>query len=323
MSPTSTRFRRLVLVTLVATYALIVVGGIVRATGSGDACPDWPRCHGELLPPLERDVLIEFSHRLVASLVGFLVLGTGIAAWRSERQNRVAVWGSTFAVGLVIGQIVLGGMTVLNDLSANLVMAHLSMAAALLAMLLVIAVASYRPLGRLDLRGPGASFRNLAAIAALATFLLMLTGSYVSGSGAGLAFRDWPLFDGKLMPDGGRLAMIHVTHRLAAAAAGLLIVYLAVQAWRTQRAFQPIVLASTLALGIYVVQVFVGAANIWTLLQPAARAAHLSVAVALWATLVAAALFANQAAQEAPARTIAPRSRRDTAPGAVPAQRAS
>jgi heme A synthase len=323
MNLTSTRFRWLVLVTLAVMYALIIVGGIVRATGSGDACPDWPRCHGSLVPPFERDVLIEFSHRLLASLVGFLVLGTAIAAWRWERQTKVLVWGSVVAVALVIAQIVLGGATVLSDLSANIVMAHLSLAAALLATLVVLAVASFRPLGRLELRGPGVSFRNLAAVAALATFALMLTGAYVSGSGAGLAFRDWPLLDGKLMPDASRLAMIHFTHRIAAAAVGVLILYLALQAWRTQRAFGPVVLASTLALVIYVAQVFVGAANIWTLLQPAARAAHLAVAIALWATLVADVLFANQAVQGAPARAIEPPLRRDAAPGALPAQRPS
>ena len=322
-APTSVRFRWLVLTTLAATYALIIVGGIVRATGSGDACPDWPRCHGELLPPLERDVLIEFSHRLIASVVGFLVLGTAVVAWRRERHVKVAVWGSALAVGLVIAQIILGGVTVLNDLSANLVMAHLSLAATLLATLIVIAVASFRPLGRLELRGDAVAFRNLAAFAAIATFALMLTGSYVSGSGAGLAFRDWPLFDGKLTPDGGRLAMIHVTHRLAAGAVGLLVAFLAARAWRTQREHQPVVIALSGALVIYVAQVFVGAANIWTLLKPAAVSAHLAVAVALWGVLVAGTLFAQQAAQEGLARgAVEPEERRrGSARAALGAQR--
>jgi len=320
---TSTRFRWLVLATLVATYGLIIVGAFVRATGSGDACPDWPTCHGELLPPLDYHVLIEFSHRLLASVVGFLVLGTAIAAWRGDRSSRLIVWGSTLAVALVIAQIILGGLTVLNDLSANLVTAHLSLAATLLATFVVLAIASFRPLGSLQLRGEAFSFRNLAAVAAIATFLLMLTGSYVSGSGAGLAFRDWPLFDGKLMPDGGRLAMIHVTHRLAAVAVGLIIGYLALQTWRTQRANSAVMLTSGVALALYVAQIFVGAAQIWTLLKPPAVAAHLALATALWATLVADTLFANQAAQEAPARTFERQQRPGTAAGALPARRTS
>src|SRR3989304_4822522 len=79
-------------------------------------------------------------------------------------------------------------------------------------------------------------------------FALMLPGSYVGGSGAGLAFRDWPLFDGKLMPEGGRLAMIHAMHRFAAAAVGLLLAYVAYRAWRTPRWHREVALGSALAL---------------------------------------------------------------------------
>jgi heme A synthase len=286
---TKARFRRLVLLACAATYALIVVGGVVRATGSGDACPDWPRCHGQLLPPLETDVMIEFSHRLVASVVGFLVAGTALAAYRWQRSSPVTLWGSFAAVGLVIGQIILGGVTVLNDLSAGLVMAHLAMAATLLAVLLTIAIVS----SDAQLPPVTASMRNLTLLAALATLALMLTGSYVSGSGAGLAFRDWPLLNGSLMPGGERLAVIHATHRFAAGAVGLLIAYVAWQAWRTHRVHVALVASTSLALVIYVAQVFVGAANIWTLLQPSAVATHLALAVALWGALVSATVLAQ------------------------------
>ena len=110
-----TGFRWLILSTVLATYSLIVFGGIVRATESGDACPDWPRCRGELIPPLETSVMIEFSHRLLASVVGFLVLALVIIAWRTLRSNPTITWGSVLALVLVIGQAILGGMTVLSD----------------------------------------------------------------------------------------------------------------------------------------------------------------------------------------------------------------
>ena len=293
------KFRLLAIVTFVTTYALIVLGAVVRVTESGDACPDWPRCHGELIPPLEPAVLIEFSHRLLASLVGLLVLATAVLAWRWQRRVPLVRWGATLAVLLVGGQIILGGLTVLNDLPPSMVTAHLALASALLATLLVVVIASFelKPAGNAERRTRAASFRNLTIFAALAAFGVMLTGSYVSGAGAGLAFRDWPLFDGRLLPEGGRLAMIHVTHRLAAAAIGLLLLYVAVRAWRWQRWHQPMALGTALALLLYVAQVFVGAANIWTLLQPAAGAAHLALAVALWATLTGVVVFAQRAAQ--------------------------
>ncbi len=304
--PTSA-FRWLALATCAATYALVVVGGVVRATDSGDACPDWPRCHGELLPPLQSAVLIEFSHRLIATLVGLLVLALVATAWRSPRSARAVRWGALAALGLVGGQIVLGGMTVLNDLSSSLVMAHLATAAALLAALLVVVFAAFPPPAAeiIASRERLASLRTPALVAALATLALMLTGSYVSGSGAGLAFRDWPLFDGRLLPEGGRLAVIHATHRLAAAAVGVLLAYLVIRAWSARAGWrEPAVLGSALALAIYAAQVLVGAANIWTLLQPAASAAHLALAMALWATLVVMTLVAHPATQGAgqPAR---------------------
>ncbi|MCH8849269.1 MAG: COX15/CtaA family protein [Chloroflexi bacterium] len=294
-NPTPGGFRWLVLATGLTTFGLIVLGGVVRTTESGDACPDWPLCNGELIPAFDSAVLIEFSHRLLASIVGILVLAVAVWAWRSQRGRPLIVWGATAALLLVGFQIVLGGLTVLNDLPPDMVTAHLALAATLLATLGGLAVVSFdggregsEP--RSDVpaaeRSRLESFRNLALVAALATFALMLSGSYVSGSGAGLAFSDWPLFNGSLLPGGGRLAVIHATHRLAAAAIGLFIAYVAVRAWRDRRALGLLAAGSMLALGLYVAQIFVGASNVWTLLQPAAGAAHLGLAVAIWTTLV-------------------------------------
>jgi heme A synthase len=265
-------------------------------------------------------VIIEFSHRLFASLVSILVIAILIVAWRSYRRAPVVMWGAALSFGLIVAQVVLGGITVLSDLHSGMVMAHLATASALLATLLVLTIVSFEP--RPGSAANVASFRNIAAIAAVAMLALMMTGSYVSGSGAGLAFRDWPLFNHKLMPDGGRLAMIQATHRFAALGVGLLLAHVAGKAWRTQRANTALLAGTTLALTLYVAQIFVGAANIWTLLQPAASAAHLAVAMAIWATLVAVAALAHLSTLEGrPAIEIeaAPEARRPVAPAPAPA----
>ena len=69
-------YQKLSAFTVVATYALIVIGGIVRVTGSGLGCPDWPTCHGQIIPPLEQTALIEYTHRFVGALVSPLILAT-------------------------------------------------------------------------------------------------------------------------------------------------------------------------------------------------------------------------------------------------------
>jgi heme A synthase len=311
-------FQWLAFVTCAVVYGLIVLGGVVRATGSGDACPDWPRCHGELIPPMQQDVLIEFSHRLVASVVGFLVLAVAFAGWRlsPSTENRVVIrWCGLLAIVLVIAQIGLGGATVLNDLDSDLVTAHLAFASVLFATLLVIALVS---LPRLDAEHTvSRSFRNLTIVAALAVLALMLSGSYVAGSGASLAFRDWPLFDGRLMPEGGHREMAHATHRFVAAGVGVLLVYLVWRAWSGGPSL--IGRVAMLALGLYVVQVFVGAANIWTMIRPPAMAAHLAMAVAVWGTLVSLSVLAWRATVPGEAPRQLADQRRPTSRGAAEA----
>ena len=298
-------FRNLAVVAALAMFALMLTGSYVSGSGAGLAFRDWPLFDGRLLPEGGRLAMIHATHRLAALLVGLLVVATAVVAWRERHRAPIIFWGATAAVALVGGQIVLGGLTVLNDLPSSLVMAHLALAALLLAMLLTLTLVSFasepaeRPAAAEG--ASAASFRNLAIVAAVATFALMLTGSYVSGSGAGLAFRDWPLFNGQLLPEGGRLAMIHATHRLAALLVGLLLAYVAVRAWRSQQR-TPIVMGTAFALALYVAQALVGAANVWTMLQPAAIVAHLALAVALWSTLVAVAVLAHGPALE---RTLA------------------
>jgi protoheme IX farnesyltransferase len=114
---------------------------------------------------------------------------------------------------------------------------------------------------------------------------LILLGSYVANSGAALVYPDWPLFDGKLVSSGGRLADLHYAHRLVAAAVGLLVLAVVVQTWRKGR--RPILVAAVgTALVLYVAEVFVGASNIWFQLATSARIAHLALASAVWIALV-------------------------------------
>src|SRR6202171_4034578 len=110
-------FRALSVATALVTYALVVLGGVVRVSGSGLACPDWPLCHGRLLPPLELHSIIEYSHRTTASLASTLIVVTALVAWLALQRRRGLLIPATVAVGLLGGQVVVGGVTVVLGLA--------------------------------------------------------------------------------------------------------------------------------------------------------------------------------------------------------------
>src|SRR5215212_1578918 len=138
------RFRRLADLTAVVTFLLIVVGGIVRVSSSGLGCgpggsgtKGWPLCGGDVIPLVgDENRLIEFSHRLLASVVVALIALLCWRAYRDLRESRWALRGSVLAGILVLAQAVLGGLTVEHSLAEELVAAHLGTAMLLLGLLL-------------------------------------------------------------------------------------------------------------------------------------------------------------------------------------------
>ncbi len=128
-----------------STYVLIVIGGYVVFSGSGVACgssgPDsWPLCNGQVIPTLSGPVLVEWTHRLFTLVVGLFVLGTTIVAWTRYREERRVLQFSTASFLVLIGQVLLGMVTVKSDLNPLVSTAHLAVASALFAMVILNAV---------------------------------------------------------------------------------------------------------------------------------------------------------------------------------------
>lgn len=295
-------FRWFAAASVVATYALIVFGGIVRVTGSGLGCPDWPLCHGQIIPPLDGPTLIEYTHRLVTSAVTPLLLGTAFLAWRRYRDNPWIFRPAMVAVVLLVVQIVLGGITVLTELHDGIVSVHLANAMLILGLLITIATQALTAGDAPQAASPRAAGeraggqRRLAAVTAAATFGLVVIGAQVRGTGAGPACTGFPACGDVWLPN-NTLAQLHMLHRLAAVIVGVLVIAVAVRAWRAaslqgnvgragstadRRLFAAVAAAAT---AIFVAQFAVGIAQVTYGLVPALRALHLALATALWASV--------------------------------------
>ncbi|MGH2796395.1 MAG: COX15/CtaA family protein, partial [Thermoleophilaceae bacterium] len=232
-TPFSTGYRRLVYVTLAATFLVVAWGGIVRVTGSGLGCPDWPLCHGRLLPQLDPATQIEWLHRMLALVAGLGI--AAVAAWTISRYRRhgALVWLSALGAAFFLLQAVLGAITVWLELPHTWVTAHLANAQVLLAILVTHAILVRWPNALAGLARPDrASWLALAAAAG--TFVLILSGAYVRGDEATSACTTWPLCDEGAFPSAGP-ALVHMAHRYIAAAVGALVLLAALAAWRRRR----------------------------------------------------------------------------------------
>jgi len=279
------RFAKLAIAAALATYLLIVVGGLVRATDSGLGCPDWPLCFGAWVPPLELHAWIEHSHRLVAAIaVGPLVAAVGlITVFTPRRRDRPMLIAAVVAGVLVIVQAWLGGQVVIQGLAAELVTAHLAMALTVLALTLGIADRAVN--GAFPRAAAGFPTR-LVAWTGAAVFAQMLLGSWVTGTGSGLAFDDFPLMNGTLLPSiTVDVQAVQLAHRLLAVVVAALVIWTWQRVRRSIGAPGPRRLAA-IGAALVAVQLLLGAANVWSRLSALFVVPHLAVGAALWATMV-------------------------------------
>jgi protoheme IX farnesyltransferase len=283
------RFRRLAVVTIAATFVLIAVGGLVRATDSGLGCPDWPRCFGRLVPPAELHAWIEHSHRLVASVVMVLVALLVVAAYRTG-QERAVRRAAVAALVMVLAQALIGAFVVWWKLRADSVTLHLATALALVALLIYIGFRARYASDRSRRHGQDRGFVRLAGAGAGLLYLQMLVGSTVTGHLAGLAY---PL--NVLLPDlGPSVARIQLAHRVLAMVVGALVLAIWVVARRTQRAHPTVTRLAGYAAGLVAVQIGLGLANVANRLSALTVVPHLAVGALLWGTMVALVLHADR-----------------------------
>ena len=303
--------KRLALATLLSTFALIILGGVVRVSDSGLGCGPagsgfhgWPFCNGDVVPGLDLNAIVEYAHRVLAIAVGFMILALFVMAIRQKRLTRV----TGAALLLVAAQGALGGATVEENLEESLVAAHLGLAMILLALLLWIWRELREPKPAPEPGGP----RGLAIAASVVIFATIVAGGYMAGTqnsgradyqlgdGAHHACgKEFPTCNGEFMPFGeARLVDIHLTHRAFMYLASLLVIALVVVALRRGVATR----YAWAAAGLLAVQVLVGALNVWLDEYELLILLHLALGTLLWGTLSA---FVMQLAPSPARRTEA------------------
>jgi len=303
--------RRLVLATLIATFVLIIVGGVVRVSDSGLGCGPagsgfhgWPFCNGDVAPGMDLNSIVEYTHRILAGVVSIMIVSIVVLAWRRHREYLVP---AVALLVLILAQAALGGATVEDNLEEAYVAAHLCLAMLLLGGLLYL----YRNASGRILTGGGPGMRVLAIAASVAVLCTIVAGGYMAGTqnygradyqlgdGAHHACgKQFPTCNGEFMPFGkARLVDIHLTHRAFMYIAVLLVTSLVVLALR-----RGVLTRYAWALsGLLALQILVGALNVWLDEYELMILLHLALGTLLWATTLGLAL------QLAPARERAPR----------------
>lgn len=251
-------------------YLLVVLGAVVRITGSGMGCGDhWPLCNGHLFPPLsDIPTVIEWSHRLLAAVVSVIVVGLALVGWKGAGSLEPGARAAAYtAVALLVVQVLLGAVTVKTGLTPVLVILHLGTAMLLLATLIVAARAPWFPT-------PGSWIPLSVA------FITVLFGAATANLGAMASCGGFPLCNGQLIPTAGPLAWVQWIHRLLAySLAGYLIWWMT----RDQR-------RAGWVLGIVLLQITIAATMIGLGFPSALQVAHAGVGAAVWAAIVVAAV---------------------------------
>jgi heme a synthase len=299
---------RFALFTACCTAFLIFVGGLVTSTQSGLSVPDWPTTYGwnMFTFPFSKwvgGIFYEHSHRLVASTVGFLTVILTVWTWAKEKRAWVR-WLSTAALGAVIMQGILGGLTVRYLLPTWISTFHACLAQTFFCLIIAMAVVTSaqwkRGLPVIKSHAESIPLQTLCALTTAAVYIQLMIGAWMRHSNAGLAIPDFPLALGHIIPPfTSNKVIIHFAHRVGAVLVTAMIVWTFSRIARSYSDHPLLFRPALTMLALVTMQLTLGAITVWTAKAVVPTTAHvltgaLVLGTSFLLTLRACAMLVNK-----------------------------
>lgn len=279
---------------------VLLQGALVTKTESGQGCGDsWPLCHGEIIPGSINTIetIIEYSHRLVSSMLGIMVIILAVWVWRKLPHVREAKFLAIISILFITFQGLLGAVAVMWGQSSTVLALHFGFSLISFASVLLLTILVFEENQIYKARPPQITKRFKGFIYFIFTYLYIVvyTGALVRHTGSSLACAGWPLCNGQLIP---RLINTNIAvqfgHRLAAALLFFIILTLAIHVYRYYKDQKALRFTVFITLILVTAQVISGAYVVFTQLSLLSAMLHAFLITCLFGAISYLVMLASR-----------------------------